>query len=115
MLRQEVSAVVEGVLERTKPGKTFTVGVLAAVGTAGSLTVKAAGIGVAVNTVVAAKAAMGASTLLGLGVLPLVGDLFIWLVFRAKARTPQEQSILKRQVIFMVLTDVFFAVWMLGT
>src|SRR5947207_9471909 len=48
MLRQEVSGMIDGVLKRTKPGKTFTVGVLAAVGTAGSSTVKAAGIGAAV-------------------------------------------------------------------
>jgi RNA polymerase sigma factor (sigma-70 family) len=113
-LRQEVSSVVDGVLGRTKPGTKFTVGVLAVVGTAGGSTAKAASLGVAMNTVFAAKVVAGGSNLIGLGVLPLVGDLFIWLVFRSKARTPEERSILRRQVIIMVLTDVLFTVWMFG-
>ena len=114
MLRQEVSGMIVGVLERTKPGKKFTVGVLAAVGAAGGSVAKAAGIGVATNTVVAAKAAMGASNLIGLGALPLVGDLVLLLVFLSKARTPQERCVLKRQMMFMALTDVVFAFWMFG-
>src|SRR6185295_8053346 len=43
MLREEVNSVIDGVLKRTKPGKTFTAGVLTAVGASAS-TAKAAGL-----------------------------------------------------------------------
>jgi RNA polymerase sigma factor (sigma-70 family) len=113
MLRQKVSSVIEGVLGKTKPGKKFTLAVLAAVGAAGGSTAKAASLGLAaVNTVAVAKAATGASGLLGLGAVPLIGNWIIWRVFRSKARTTEERSVLNNLALVMALTDVLFMIWM---
>lgn len=113
MLRAGVNEVVEGVLGRTKPGKAFTASVLAGLGAAASSTAKAAGVAVSgANTVLAAKSAFAASHLLGLGVLPLIGDWIIWRMFRAKARTAHERAVFLNYATVMALTDVLFTIWM---
>src|ERR1051325_11558862 len=112
MLREEVNCLIDGVLKRSRPGKAFTAAILAAVG-AGSSTAKAAGLmATAATTATAAKALTGASGLLGLGVVPLIGDWVIWRAIRTKAQTPQERSILNNLALVMALTDVLFTMWM---
>lgn len=94
MLREEVTGVVEGVLDRTRTGKKFTAAVIAGLGAVGSSSAKAAGMAVAgVNTVLAAKTAVGASNFLGLGLLPLIGDWILLRTFRARADASRTESV----------------------
>jgi hypothetical protein len=112
MLRDELSSVIEGVLKRSRPGKAFTAAVLTALGTGASTAKAATALSTAATTATAAKALTGASSLLGLGVVPLIGDWLIWRTIRAKARTSEERSILNNYMLVMALTDVLFTIWM---
>ena len=94
LLQEEVLAFVEGALERTSPGKAFTLGVLATIPIL-STSAKAATLGaVAAKGTVAAKAAVGAG-LLNAIIGPVLGVLGPWLqyrVFLAAAKTEQERT-----------------------
>ncbi len=114
MLREGVNDAIEGVLGRTKPGKKFTAAVMVAIGAVGTSTAKAAGAGIvaASNTIAAAKAASGAGTLIGLGVVPLIGDWVLWRLLPTKARSADERAILNKCVMVITLSDVLFTLWM---
>src|SRR5216117_1024789 len=71
LLHEQVLAFVEGALERTNPGKAFTIGVLAAL-PAFTISTKAAAVGVAAKGGTAAKAA-AASGLFSAILAPVVG------------------------------------------
>ncbi|HUI08357.1 MAG TPA: sigma-70 family RNA polymerase sigma factor [Verrucomicrobiae bacterium] len=104
LLADEVTAFVEGTLQRTTPGKAFTVGVLAAlpalaVPAKAAVTVGAAtaGAGTAAKGTTAAKSG-GLLALLGSWLTPMiciVGSLVAqWLIVRA-APTPRERRVKK--------------------
>ena len=98
LLQERVLAFVEGALERTVPGKTFTLAVLALLPLL-TASAKAATLGA-----VAAKGTVAAKTAAGLGVLnailsPVLGLVGPWLqyrVFLASAQTDQERQNIKR-------------------
>ncbi|MGA2030422.1 MAG: sigma-70 family RNA polymerase sigma factor [Verrucomicrobiota bacterium] len=97
LLHEQVLAFVEGALERTNPGKFFTIGVLAALPTAMATSAKA------VTLVAAAKGGAGmkvAGTMGLLGVLlsPLMilfGNFIPYRIGLAEARTDEERRHLK--------------------
>src|SRR4029077_289934 len=81
LLHEQVLAFVEGALERTNPGKVFTLGVLAALPSL-TISAKAATIGaVAAKGSVAAKTA-GAMGLFGAMLSPLLGFFGMWVGYR---------------------------------
>ncbi len=105
LLHEQVLAFVEGALERTNPGKTFTLGVLAALPATLVASAKAATIGaVAAKGGAAAKTA-GAMGLLGALLSPLMilfGNYIPYRMGLAEARTEEERSHIKsfyRQVV----------------
>lgn len=116
LLREEVLTFIEGALERTSPGKAFTIGVLAALPALASSS-SAAGFGVAV-----AKA--GATTKAGAGLVafnalagPLTGFLSGYLGYKMSmdgAASEQERGFIKRFyaviAIFIVVPVAF--VWL---
>jgi RNA polymerase sigma factor (sigma-70 family) len=91
MLHEQVLAFVEGALEKTTPGKTFTLGVVAALPVAVT-TAKAATVGVA-----AAKASTATKTVATLGsaggFLPVLGSIyFISKSNLEHAKSPRERE-----------------------
>jgi hypothetical protein len=94
LLQVEVLAFVEGALERTNPGKAFTLAVLATLPIL-STSAKAATLGA-----VAAKGTLAAKTAAGVGLFnaiigPLIGFLGPWFQYRfflAAAKTDQERK-----------------------
>jgi RNA polymerase sigma factor (sigma-70 family) len=98
LLHEQVLAFVEGALERTGPGKAFTIGVLAAL-PAFTISTKAAEIGiVAAKGGTTAKAA-AASGLFGGIVAPVVGLLGSYIGYRIGmdgARSDHEREYIKR-------------------
>ncbi|MDB6024300.1 MAG: polymerase sigma factor, sigma-70 family [Verrucomicrobiales bacterium] len=112
MLRQEVNNVVEGALDRTKPGAKFTAGVVAAIGAVGVSTAKGAGLGAVAVNVTVAKGVVGAGSFFWMSILPLIGNYLLWRCIQKKARTPEERILLQRYVLIISLTDVLFAAWM---
>lgn len=110
LLAEEVAAFVEGALARTNPGRTFTVGVLAALPLTMATSSKAAVLGAAaVQGSVTAKAAGGLgilSTVLG----PFLGFLGPWIQYRMMldaAQTDAERIEIKRY--FRQLTQLVLA------
>jgi len=92
LLHEEVLAFVEGALQRTNPGKTFTLAVLATIPLL-STSAKAATFGAAVKAGVAAKGA-AAVGLFNAIIGPVLGFLGPWLqyrVFLAAAKTDNER------------------------
>jgi len=117
LLHEQVLAFVEGALERTAPGKAFTLGVLAA------LPVFATSASAAT---VAAAAAKGSATATGAGLVtvfnalfgPVVGILGFYFGVRSSldaARTPRERQFVVRQtksiVVWMVLLSAVVAAY----
>jgi hypothetical protein len=98
LLHQEVLAFVEGALERTNPGKSFTLAVLATIPML-STSAKAATIGVAA---IKGGAMAKSAALLGLFnaiIAPVLGFLGPWLQYRtflAAAKTDNERKSIRR-------------------
>jgi zinc protease len=99
-LREEMAALVETTLSRTKPGRKFTVGVLVALPMLASSTATAA---VAAKSATATAGAMGKGWLgkVGLGSFagPAIGVLFAYLGTRAAtsaAQSPEERICILR-------------------
>ncbi len=91
LLHEQVLAFVEGALERTSPGKVFTLSVLAAL-PALTFSAKAATLGAAAaKGGVTAKAAV-ATGLLGVLFSPLVAFLGVWLGYRLNQAVAQSDA-----------------------
>lgn len=97
MLRAEVASVVESALSRSRPGATFTAGVMAAIAVSIPATSTAA-----VVSAVAASSAQGAGSAgVGAGTVagPAAGLATTWImskVIRMNGRSPQEQAVVGR-------------------
>jgi RNA polymerase sigma factor (sigma-70 family) len=109
LLQEQVLAFVEGALERTNPGKVFTVGVLAALPIALATSAKAAAIGVT-----AAKGSLLAKTAVATGILSIVvnpvmmlfGNYASYRMNLAEARSELERQSVKtsyRKALFTAL------------
>jgi len=97
LLHQQVLAFVEGALERTNPGKIFTIGVLAALPAAIVTSAKAATLAAAAKGGAGMKAA-GTMGLLGVLLSPLMilfGNFIPYRIGLAEARTDEERRHLK--------------------
>jgi RNA polymerase sigma factor (sigma-70 family) len=97
LLHEEVLAFVEGALEKTSPGKTFTLGVIAALPLAVT-TAKAATVGTAL-----AKGGAAAKGALTFGTL---GGFFIWLgamYFNLKGQVDETKSPRERQFMLQII------------
>ena len=109
LLAEEVAAFVESTLQRTTPGKAFTVDVLAALPVAAAAA-GTAGVGAAAKGTAAAKSG-GLSALLGAWLTPticIVGSLVAqWLIVRA-APTPGERRV--KRLAFIALWS-FAVAW----
>jgi len=110
LLHQQVLAFVEGTLERTNPGKAFTLGVLAALPvfatTASAATVAGAAAKGSVTAVTSTYVAAFGS-LVG----PVIGVLGAWFGVRASldaTRTPRERQFVVRQTKTMIVAAVLF-------
>jgi hypothetical protein len=110
-----VAAFVEGTLQRTTPGKVFTVGVLAVLPVLAP-SAKAATIGAAAGAATAAKGTTAAKSggvlgLLGAWLTPIIGIVGSiaaqWLIVRA-APTPRERRV--KKLAFIVLW-IFALAW----
>jgi RNA polymerase sigma factor (sigma-70 family) len=113
LLHEEVLAFVEGALEKTSPGKDFTLGVVAALPT-GIASAKAATVGAALAK--GGVAAKGAVTIGALGgLLAMIGSAYV--SFRAQAddsKSPRERQFMlqvfgKRTLWSLLLFVVFLA------
>jgi hypothetical protein len=96
-LHEEVLAFVEGALEKTNPGKVFTLGVLAALPMAAT-SAKAATIGAAI-----AKGGAAAKSAVTFGTL---GGFFIWLgamYFNLKGQVDETKSPRERQFMLQII------------
>lgn len=106
LLAEEVAAFVEGALTRTNPGKTFTLGVLAALPTMMASSAKAATVGGAI--------AKGSSALKGTAVIGSLGGLFatvgaLYFNLRAEAdnsKSPRERDFMQRMIGYQMLAFV---------
>jgi zinc protease len=108
MLREEMVALVESTLERTRPGSAFTVGVLVALPIAAASTASAAVAANAVTKTSVGTAGKGFLAQLGLGVVigPVIGLIFSY--FGAKAAASRARSELERKII------VRYSQWMVA-
>jgi RNA polymerase sigma factor (sigma-70 family) len=109
LLQEQVLAFVEGALERTSPGKVFTVGVLAALPISLATSAKAAAIGAT-----AAKGSLLAKTAVATGILSIVvnpvmmlfGNYASYRMNLAEARSEHESQCVKaiyRKALFTAL------------
>jgi len=94
MLREEMAALVESTLSRTKPGIAFTVGVLAALPMVSASTASAALTAGAVAGSAASTAGKGAVAKLGLGALlgPVIGLTCAYFGTKAAAATARSKA-----------------------
>src|SRR5450631_2414125 len=88
LLHQEVLAFVEGALERTNPGKMFTLGVLAAL-PALTISVKAATLGAAAAKGSATAKVAGAMGWFGAFLGPLLAFFGMWIGYRMSQESAQ--------------------------
>jgi RNA polymerase sigma factor (sigma-70 family) len=101
LLHEQVLAFVEGALERTNPGRAFTIGVLAALPTVMMTSAKAATIAVAAakgGVTVKTAGAMGMAGVLGMLATPLLiifGNFIPYRMGLAEARSDQERRYIK--------------------
>jgi RNA polymerase sigma factor (sigma-70 family) len=111
LLRAEVASLVEGVLRRSRPGRVFTLAVLAALPGLAVGSAKAAAFGAAGKTAApAAKALLAAGSLGGLlgGLGGLAGAAFGGWASWQTARYQSVRDLVKRSLIFYgVVTLVF--------
>jgi len=112
LLHEEVLAFVEGMLEKTSPGKNFTLGVLAAL-PMGIASAKAATVGTALaKGGAAAKGVMTVSSLGGL--FAMFGGAYVSLRAQADdSKSPRERQFMlqvfgKRTLLSLLLFAVFF-------
>ena len=121
LLQEQVLSFIEGALERTTPGKAFTIGVLAALPVAMASSASAASVGASVAAKAGATAKAGTG-LLALNTLagPLTGFLSGYLGYKMSmegATSDQERGFIKRFYavlsVFIIapLTIVWLAVW----
>ena len=116
LLHEQVLAFVEGALERTTPGKAFTIGVLAA------LPVFATSASAATATAAAAKGGTLAKSAAGLGLLnalvvPILVFVGTYLGYRMdldEASSPQRRAFVKRFYRLVVGCIVLFVVGVLA-
>src|SRR5262249_21345983 len=115
LLQQEVLAFVEGALERTNPGKAFTLEVLAAVPVL-SMAAKAATLGAAVKVGAAAKGAtvVGLSGTILSSLLGFLGPWFQYRVLLAAAKSDEERRAIRAFYRRLLSTMVGFAVLLIG-
>ena len=112
LLHEQVLAFVEGALERTNPGKAFTLGVLAAlpVFATGASAATTGAIAVQGSSAAKASAALGLSgAILG----PLAGLLGAYVGVKASlaaARSDREREFMRRQTKLMLIFASGFAV-----
>jgi RNA polymerase sigma factor (sigma-70 family) len=113
LLAEEVTAFVEGALQRTTPGNIFTVSVLASLPAILPGSAKAATLGVvAAKGTVAAKAAVGVGLFNALAG-PLLGLVGPWLQYRyflKAAQTDQERQTIKRYYRSLLALVIGFGV-----
>ncbi|MGA2243216.1 MAG: sigma-70 family RNA polymerase sigma factor [Verrucomicrobiota bacterium] len=108
LLQEEVLAFVEGALERTSPGKAFTIGVLAALPTF-TISAKAAAVGVAAakgGTTAKAAAASGLLSAMLTPVLGFFGNYIGYRISMAGAQSDQEREYVRgfhRKLIACIL------------
>src|SRR5882757_7206032 len=101
LLQEQVLAFVEGALERTNPGRAFTIGVLAALPAAMMTSAKAATIAVAAakgGMTAKTAGAMGAAGVLGVLATPLLvifGNFIPYRMGLAEARSDEERRHIK--------------------
>jgi RNA polymerase sigma factor (sigma-70 family) len=104
LLKAELASVVEDVIEKTRPGKVFTVAVIAALPAVTAEAATAAVAAAAAKTAGAAKAA-GAFSLLGATLGPLLGLLGSIIGIRASiinTKSPRERAFMKRRGLFAI-------------
>jgi RNA polymerase sigma factor (sigma-70 family) len=111
LLAEEVAAFVETTLQRTTPGRAFTIDVLAALPLAAA-SVGAAGVGAAAKGTAAAKSGFLAAWLVTLA--PFVG-IFAgitsqWLVIRATSQAGRERRVRTIELIAIWICVLVFAV-----
>jgi RNA polymerase sigma factor (sigma-70 family) len=100
MLQDQVLAFVEGALEKTSPGKLFTVGVLAALPLAAT-SAKAAALGSAMAAAGAGAKTAAATGLTGGFFPPLMGVLGLYHTFKSEiedTNSPRERQLMVRVV-----------------
>jgi len=98
LLHEQVLAFVEGALERTSPGKAFTIGVMAAL-PAFTISAKAAAVGVVAAKGGATAEAAAASGLFGAFLAPVLGFLGNYIGYRtgmAGAQSDHEREYIRR-------------------
>ena len=98
LLHEQVLAFVEGALERTTPGKAFTIGVIAAL-PAFAISARAAGVGVATakgGSAAKAAVASGLSSAILAPALGFLGSYFAYRVGMDAAQSDREREYVKR-------------------
>jgi RNA polymerase sigma factor (sigma-70 family) len=115
LLQEEVRALIEGALERTKPGKAFTVGVLSALPLFAAGSASAATLG-ALKTGTVGKAALGfglGASALGpfLGLLGAIAGP--WASIR-NTRSPRERQFMIRQTFVLLAFVTLFLAALFG-
>ena len=110
LLHEQVMAFVEGALQRTAPGKAFTLGVLTALP---MLTVSASAAAIGAEAVKGSALAKGAMSLGWIGAMvgPIVGILGAWIGIKASlenAESERERQLARRMVtLTLVIAAVF--------
>jgi RNA polymerase sigma factor (sigma-70 family) len=116
LLQEQVLAFVEGALEKTSPGKAFTLGVIAALPLV-TTTAKAATVGAAVaKGGAAAKSVATAGTLGGLFTI-LGGGISAYISLRAKAddtKSPRERQFMLQMIGVRFVSCLFLIMMYIG-
>jgi RNA polymerase sigma factor (sigma-70 family) len=121
MLQEQVLAFVEGALERTNPGKAFTIGVLAALPVTFATSAKAAALAAAAAKGGAAAKTAGVMGVLGVILSPLMilfGNYIPYRMGLAEARSDEERGHIKtfyRKVVgwsFGLSVALLAALWL---
>src|ERR1017187_9874247 len=113
LLHEQVLAFVEGALEKTSPGKAFTLGVLASLPVTLTMSAKAATLGAAATKGGLAAKATATAGLSGAILGPLLGIVGPWIQYRmflAAAKTERERDFIKRYYRKLFLSILVFAI-----
>jgi RNA polymerase sigma factor (sigma-70 family) len=117
LLHEEVLAFVEGALERTNPGKAFTVAVLASLPVVLTTSAKAATIGVSAAKGVAVAKSAGLIGLLNLVLNPFLMFASFYFGYRMdteSARSPQRREFMARYYRILVTVIALFVLAVLS-